>query len=86
MVRSVIFLVLASTLLAQPGRARELSETDFLADLPPVLTASRLAQPLMDAPNSITVIDRGLIEASGYHKLSDLFRLVPGMYVGQEKG
>jgi len=86
MVRNAFCLALACSLLALPGRARELSEADFLADLPPVLTASRLAQPLMDAPNSITVIDRALIEASGYHNLSDLFRLVPGMYVGQEKG
>ena len=66
--------------------SRELSESDFLADLPTVLTSSRLAQSLMDAPNAITVIDRGLIEASGYHNLSDLFRFVPGVYVGQKKG
>lgn len=51
-----------------------------------VLTASRLAQPIMDAPNAITVLDRATIEASGYHNLSDLFRMVPGMYVGQMKG
>lgn len=64
----------------------ELSEADFLAEMPTVLTASRLAQPLMDAPNAITVIDRKQIEASGYHNLADLFRLVPGMYVGFKKG
>ncbi len=66
--------------------AQELSEADFFADLPEVLTASRLSQPLMDAPNSVTVLDRKLIEVSGYRNLSDLFRLVPGIYVGQEKG
>ena len=68
------------------ARAGALTEADFLAELPTVLTASRLAQPLMDAPTSITVIDRALIAASGYHNLSDLFRLVPGMYVGQATG
>ncbi len=84
--RTAIYLLLTGMAMAQPGMARELSEADFLADLPPVLTASRLAQPLMDAPNSITLIDRKQIEASGYHNLSDLFRLVPGMYVGQKTG
>ncbi|MDP2788279.1 MAG: TonB-dependent receptor [Pseudomonadota bacterium] len=86
MVKRGVCLALTSLLVAQAQAAHELSETDFLVELPTVLTASRLAQPLMDAPNSISVIDRKLIEASGYHNLSDLFRLVPGMYVGQEKG
>jgi len=82
--RSLIFICLV---LAQPAQAQsELSETDFLAEMPTVLTASRLSQPLMDAPNSITVIDRKQIEASGYHNLADLFRLAPGMYVGFKKG
>lgn len=81
-------LLLACLLPAiQPANAvQELSEVHYLAELPTVLTASRLEQPLMDAPSSITVIDRKLIEASGYHTLSDLFRWVPGMYVGREKG
>jgi iron complex outermembrane receptor protein len=73
--------------LVVPAHAEsELSEADFLADMPTVLTASRLSQPLMDAPNSTNVIDRKQIEASGYHNLADLFRLVPGMYVGHKKG
>ena len=90
MVKTGFMLGLAAGLLSglglQQGLAQELSETDFLADLPTVLTASRLSQPLLDAPNSITVIDSRLIEASGYHNLSDLFRFVPGMFVGQKKG
>lgn len=72
--------------IAQVGLAKELSEADFLSSGTTVLTSSRLAQPVMDAPNAITVIDRATIEASGYHNLTDLFRLVPGMYVGQMKG
>ena len=78
-----LILLVAHT---QADAAEELSEADFFAELPTVLTASRLTQPLIDAPNSVTVIDRKLIEASGYHNFSDLFRLVPGMYVGQVKG
>lgn len=90
MVNRATMLALAGGLAAGAGlcqaRAAELTEADFLAEMPTVLSASRLAQPLMDAPGAITVIDRKLIEASGYHSLPDLFRLVPGMYVGQEKG
>lgn len=86
MVKRNLLLSLA-LLSALPARAAfDLSEADFLADLPTVLTSSRLAQPLMDAPNSTNVISRKEIEASGYHNLSDLFRLIPGMYVGQKKG
>jgi iron complex outermembrane receptor protein len=74
-------------MLVVPAHAEsELSEADFLAEMPTVLTASRLSQPLMDAPNSTNVIDRKQIEASGYRNLADLFRLVPGMYVGHKKG
>jgi iron complex outermembrane receptor protein len=73
-------------LAAAAARADELSEAVFLADLPEVLTASRLAQPLADAPSAITVIDRALIEASGFREIADLLRLVPGFYVGYVTG
>jgi iron complex outermembrane recepter protein len=59
-----------------------LSEQAYLQDLPVVLSASRLSQPLSEAPNAVTVIDRQMIKASGFRTISDLFRLVPGMYVG----
>ncbi len=59
-----------------------LSEQAYLQDLPVVLSASRLSQPLSDAPNAMTVIDRRMIRDSGFRTIPDLFRLVPGMYVG----
>lgn len=62
------------------------SEQDFLQDFPVVLSASRLAQPISETPNAMTVIDRAMIDASGARNLPDLFRLVPGMYVGYESG
>jgi iron complex outermembrane receptor protein len=34
----------------------------------------------------MTVIDRNMIKASGFRTISDLFRLVPGMYVGNVNG
>ena len=66
--------------LASPTQAA-LSEADFLADLPVVLSPSRLPQPLADSPSSVTVIDREMIRASGFTQVADLFRLVPGFSV-----
>ncbi len=51
-------------------------------DPPLVLTPSRLPQPLDEAPNAMTVIDRAMIEASGARRLVDVLRLVPGFQVG----
>lgn len=65
---------------AEPARAA-VTETDFLADLPVVLSASRIAQSPLDAPAPVTVIDREMIRASGFTEIHDLFRLVPGFLV-----
>lgn len=62
------------------------SEQDYLQEFPVVLSASRLSQPLSEAPNAMTIIDRTMIKASGFRTIADLFRLVPGMYVGAENG
>ncbi len=67
---------------ACPGPAwAAVTESDFLDDLPVVLTASRIAQTPLDAPAAITVIDRQMIRASGFTEIHDLFRLVPGFLV-----
>ena len=58
------------------------SEDSYFQELPVVLTASRLAQPLSEAPSAMTVIDRKMIKASGFRTVPELMRLVPGMYVG----
>ena len=59
------------------------SEDDvFTQDLPLVLTASRLSQPISESPSAVTVIDRTMIVASGFRTVPELMRLVPGMYVG----
>lgn len=70
-------LCAADTLAGQ-----DFSEQAYLQDLPVVLSASRLLQPLSEAPNAMTVIDRRMIRDSGFRNIADLFRLVPGMYVG----
>lgn len=58
------------------------SENSYFQELPVVLTASRLSQPLSEAPSETTVIDRAMIKASGFRTVPELMRLVPGMYVG----
>jgi len=59
---------------------------DFFADSPLILTASRMAKPLLESPASVSVIDRQMIEASGVREIADLFRLVPGFVVGFHSG
>jgi len=63
--------------------AQDLSEQDLLSDVPVVLSVSRLRQNVADAPAAVTVIDRQMIRDSGAWSIPDLFRLVPGMYVGE---
>jgi iron complex outermembrane receptor protein len=74
---------LAWCLSAPPGLADTAlpSEADFYADQPIVLSVSRLAQAVSEAPAAVTVIDREMIRASGFRHLADLLRLVPGMEV-----
>lgn len=71
---------------AEPQAIAQLSEEDFLADIPVVLTATRLAQPVTEAPAAITIIDREMIRASGAREISELFRMVPGFVVSHDSG
>jgi iron complex outermembrane receptor protein len=74
-------------LCCDAGYAADYSnETDYYQELPVVLSASRLSQPLSEAPNAMTVIDRKMITDSGFRSLPELFKLVPGMYVSYYKG
>jgi iron complex outermembrane recepter protein len=63
-----------------------LSEEDYIGDVPKVLTVSRLSQSKADSPSAVTVIDRETIRASGIVDLPEIFRLVPGFYVGKNAG
>lgn len=89
----LVFFILLATLSAivpthatEPVTMAALSEDDFLADIPVVLTATRLAQPITEAPAAITIIDRELIETSGARDIADVFKLVPGFQVQHENG
>ena len=64
----------------------DIDEDDYIGDVPYVLSVSRLSQPKSDAPSAVTVIDRQMIRASGIVDLPEIFRLVPGFYVGANAG
>lgn len=81
-------LIALSVLYSQASSAKEnlLTEEAFFAEVPVVLTASRLAQPADEIPVAVTIIDREMIEASGFTEISDLLRLVPGYIAGNYLG
>jgi iron complex outermembrane recepter protein len=88
--RSILAAIVLLLPLAQPvaaGSDAEASgindENVFFDQLPVVLSVSRLAQPLRDAPGSVTVIEAEEIRASGARNLADLLRAVPGFLVAQ---
>ena len=80
---SIMLMLCANQCLAAP---EDFSEQSLIGDMPVVLSASRLRQPLSEAPNAMTVIDRAMIKASGFRTIPDLFRMVPGMYVSYWSG
>jgi iron complex outermembrane receptor protein len=67
-----------------PGEG--VSERDYFAELPVVLSVSRLAQPLNEVPGAVTVIDRDLIRRSGARELAEVLRLVPGFLLTYRNG
>ncbi len=73
------------TIAASEG-SDEPSNSYFLDEIPTVLSANRLVTPQLEAPASITIIDKMMIEASGAKEIVELFRLVPGMQVGYYTG
>ncbi|MEY4757555.1 MAG: hypothetical protein RJA34_2453 [Pseudomonadota bacterium] len=76
-------LLLAASLAHLPLLAQDsqVSEADFLNDVPMVLSVSRLSQRLDEAPGAVTVIDRETIRLSGARDVVELLRWVPGFQV-----
>lgn len=72
---------LTSPASGAPPESALFTETDFYAEQPVVLSVSRLTQSQARAPAAVTVIDRAMIDASGFRTLPDLLRLVPGFQV-----
>jgi len=83
----VFFVTSLNSYAAAPDTSAETAtESAFLDDVPPVLSATRLPQPISETPAAVTVIDRELIKASGARELADIFRLVPGFQVAHVRG
>ena len=82
----LLFQALIQTCRAAPSGDTDISESDYMTDLPVVLTATRLHQPKSDSPVATTIIDRDMIEASGFTEIADLLRLAPGMLVNYDSG
>lgn len=68
------------------GASADVSEQDFFTEMPEVLSVSRLAQPLDEAPGAVTVLDRDMIRRSGARTVQELLRLVPGFITSHFEG
>jgi len=78
-------LLVGAAGLAQ-GEELVLTERDYLAEVAPVLSVTRLAQPLRETPGAVTVIDADTIRRSGAREVAELLRLVPGFHVRRRNG
>lgn len=59
---------------------------DNFPDLPIITSASRLTESVLTSPSAVTVIDKAMIEATGFIEIADILRLVPGFYVVHADG
>lgn len=85
-VGSCLALCVSVAASAEDDASAGLSENYFLGDVPVVLSASRLAQPVSESPAAMSIIDREIIEASGATNIADVLRLVPGFQVSHISG
>lgn len=89
MKRTGLFILLSCWLMSAIGDETKqllVDEDDYIGEVPTVLSVSRLSQPISDSPSAVTIIDREVIRASGIVDLPEIFRLVPGFYVGTNAG
>ncbi len=88
--RSILYSLLLSLALAPVARADQTepvtSELAIFDEVPVVLSAARLVQPLDDVPGAVTVIDRDMIRASGARDVAELLRFVPGFQIARFNG
>ncbi len=77
-----VSLLIGLMTLTEFAFSEVITEEDLIGDIPMVMAATRLPQSVTDTPVAMTVIDRQMIEASGFIEIPDLFRLVPGFQVG----
>ncbi|MES0327345.1 MAG: TonB-dependent receptor [Gammaproteobacteria bacterium] len=73
---------IASSIAVTFSLPLQANEGDLFFEMPVVLSASRLKQPLSETPMAVTSIDRQIIEASGARTIPEVLRLVPGIVIG----
>ena len=73
---------IASTIAVIFSMPLQAIEDDLFFEMPVVLSASRLEQPITETPMAVTSIDRQIIEASGARTIPEVLRLIPGIVVG----
>ena len=74
-----IFILVLILLYSIPVIGQDKEELLFI-DIP-VVTASKISQPLKEAPSNIIVITREKIKKRGYQTLSDALRNIESMYI-----
>jgi len=86
--RRQLWACFASALLAPPAVAQDelLTEADWLFEVPKVESATRQRQDITQAPSSITIITRDMIEALGARNVAEVMRLVPGFQAFYSNG
>jgi len=84
----MVFFLLCLALVGQvmAEGVPPIPEEAYWGEVPVVMSATRMAQPVSDAPVAVTVIDRRMIDASGAREIPELFRMVPGFIVGYHDG
>ena len=85
---TLISVGLATMVAAKMATADEYPEVSdaLFGDMPVVLTAARLKQPVNEVPATITIIDQDMIRQSGARSLPEVLRLVPGIHLGYDGG
>ncbi len=64
----------------------EATEEELLfMEIPIVVTASRMGQPVTEAPSSVTVITANEIKKYGYRTFVDILRSIKGFYVSYDR-
>ena len=82
----IVLIQFHSLPVSAQDSSTSLTESDFFNDIPVVLTATRLKQSTKNSPTATTIIDREMIEASGFTEIVDLLKLAPGMLVNYDSG
>lgn len=77
---SMLPVVCAAEAVTGSGAATlgTVSESDYLAEVPTVISVSRIAQSLADTPGAVTVLDQQFIRMSGARDVVSLLAYVPG--------